>query len=615
VHRALDDLHLSLVTTRRGTTSSAAAAAPVRQRRTSRTLDNPSPASTTADEESGSQDSDSDGLTLLDIPEPDSDSDVPVGAAPAASERQGGARADLDDDDPVPIAVDPGEGPDSEPDEEDYDDPLDSKPPRNLRVSKISMIEWHSILGHCSARTVRATLAARGFRAFDDHSGSSPFHCHSCAIANAQKTHRGGRLGMQRDKETDKHGELVCVDVLHLGEYESLTGIVKLLWVDKKSGMCGVAPYTLNPHDSARYQLGGVILRVILEVRRLSGIATTISVHSDLAKDEVNLFTEEQLAAMGAIQFQGAAYHSNSNPLAEVMIRILRTKARAMAIQGGLPPQFTVILLKQAAELFNDSVGDDGKSPRQRMTGAAKPYACPFDTTPGRLGTAYRTNNKGSKQDARGHVVIYLGRGSLVRQVGFMVYDPVGMRVFVTPSVRFATGPFETQRFPYMEGLWTAIAKLAKRELMSTTENVQPYDVVLPNGSYVWEYIEPGRKVMARSTSGRGYDVGTVVTARYTVIGPGRDLYFGVKWEGECEREREKWYDYAELCKILVDDSEVESLINFATASPKVAHEIMSDAARFGSNTSHRYLPRNAPRAQGRRCEGPRRENQRVNVD
>ena len=583
VHRALDDLHLSLVTTRRGTTSSAAAASTVRQRRSSRTLDDPSPAPNTADEES---ESDSDGLTLLDIPESESDSDAPdpVGTAPAASERQGGARADLDDDDPVPISVDPGEGPDAEPDEEDYDDPLDSKPPRNLRVSRISMIEWHSILGHCSARTVRATLAARGFRAFDDHGGSSPFHCHSCAIANAQKTHRGGRLGMQRDKETDKPGELVCVDVLHLGEYESLTGIVKLLlWVDKKSGMCGVAPYTLNPHDSARYQLGGVILRVILEVRRLSGIATTISVHSDLAKDEVNLFTEEQLAAMGAIQFQGAAYHSNSNPLAEVMIRILRTKARAMAIQGGLPPQFTVILLKQAAELFNDSVGDDGKSPRQRMTGAAKPYACPFDTTPGRLGTAYRTNNKGSKQDARGHVVIYLGRGSLVRQVGFMVYDPVGMRVFVTPSVRFATGPFETQRFPYMEGLWTAIAKLAKRELMSTTENVQPYDVVLPNGSYVWEYIEPGRKVMARSTSGRGYDVGTVVTARYTVTGPGRDLYFGVKWEGECEREREKWYDFTELSKILVDDSEVESLINFATASPKVAHEIMSDASRFGS--------------------------------
>ena len=451
-----------------------------------------------------------------------------------------------------------------------------------LRVTKVPMLEWHNIFGHASASTVRATLRARGFRAFDDCSTTAPFHCDTCAIANAKKSHRGGNLGLQRDMAITEPGQLVCIDVLHLAPVESLTGIDKaLIAIDRASGFGVVAPYTLNSDGPGRHQLGGVITRTILEFRRLSQYSATISVHSDLALDEINTYTEENLTAMGAIQFGGAAYHSNTNPTAEVTIRIIRNMARAFAVGGGTPPSFSFMLMLQAMAVYNDLVGSDGKSPRQRITGASTPYACPFDKTPGQLAFAFKAPNRSkSKQDTRGHAVVYIGRGALVKQVGFACWDPVAMCVFVTPSVRFPRIPFADTRFPFLEGLAREAIRRAKHELKIQAGIVQPYDASLPNGMIAGELI--GRKVKARRESGRGYETGEVTTCRYVAQGLGDELLFGVRWR-KVGDGREIWYNFEELGGILVDDSGIEMLINLALTSPSEAEATMADATSFST--------------------------------
>jgi len=227
-------------------------------------------------------------------------------------------------------------------------------------------------------------------------------------------------------------------------------------------------------------------------------------------------------------------------------------------------------------------VGANGKSPRQLITGAAKPYACPFDRTPGQLAFSFKAPNRSkSKQDSRGHVVIYLGRGALVRQVGFTCWDPVAMCVFVTPSLRFPKIPYADTRFPFLEGLTLSVLARTRREFRNQAGEgmlVQPYDAGLPNGMVASELM--GRKVKAKRESGRGYDIGEVTTCRYVAQGLGEELLFGVRWK-KVGDGREIWYNFEELGGILVDDSGIEMLINLAIASPSEAEAIMADATSF----------------------------------
>jgi hypothetical protein len=460
---------------------------------------------------------------------------------------------------------------------------------RRLRIDRTPIYLHHLQMAHASAEVVRRTLEMRGVVAFDDDGSTHPFHCDSCAIASTKMQHRGGLLGLQHDMEIQNPGTHISIDVFYLAEVQSLTGVTKaLVYVETKSRFYGVAPYSLDPHAEDRYQLGGTILRVILNIRRLSQSTLPIVVHSDLALDEYNAWTEEQTTLLGAVQFLGAAHHSNSNAIAERAIQTLRAMARYQILHGGLPSPFSFIAFKMSAEIYNDLVGKDGLTPRQRLTGQPNLDRSRFDRVMGQLGFAHIPTNK-DKQAARGRPVVYIGRGALVNQCGYLVWCPVTMKAFATPSVRYPRTAPHDMRFPYLEGLFLFLAKEAREQIRRPHAWVQPIEQILPSGEPVSDLLDPPRVVRRPAESGKGFDLGEVSGCRYAPGAPGTadDLLFQVTWQVKKGRggrgTKHEWYNYEELAPLLIDDSGVELIVNFAWQHPIEAEQLMTDATGNGT--------------------------------
>ena len=461
---------------------------------------------------------------------------------------------------------------------------------KSLTRSPLTLLEWHHRLGHSSHRTIRGTLAKHGLRAKDDD-GSTQLFCECCAVANAEKRHRGGRLGMQRPEEIRVPGELIAIDVFMLDITESMTGHRRLLlWMCVKSKFVGVQPYTLTPRTQGKYSLTYALVEVINTIRRLTHSERPIIIHSDAARDEVNSFSEETLAAIGGHQVTGAPWHSNTNPYAEAYIRIIRYRARAWMVGGGFPPQFGYVLILHAVEVQNDLISDDGTSARMRITGDKTPNPGVFDAVPGEICFAYSptpSRHSATKMGARGRVCIYVGRGSICKAVGFLLYDPVARRLFVSPSVRFASTPFEQRRFPFVEGLLQEVVKIASSSLRQPRRAADPLDALLPNDMYAHELVD--RKLVRYVND--EMQVGEIEDVRYQGGDHGDDLLFEVHWTNGVRTTRE-WMPFINIAHLLEDDSGAESrmlsggesaIINLALSSPETASQIMDEATSCGT--------------------------------
>ena len=315
---------------------------------------------------------------------------------------------------------------------------------------KYSLDEWHLVLNHASEKIIRRTLDAAGI----EYRGASDSlsHCGTCAAAKLKRSSTSTHVHGYRAKYPVRGPASVIAHDAAYFVNETISGARRYLVCTCLYSGYSVGSVLVDTKEHY-YNVANVLPRLIAEIRTMANHSGGTAVYADAAPENMS---EDLLAALQncghPVCYASPHTKSRTNPNVESRISYTRACTRAYLIHAGAPPFLAGAAALDALEKRNDLVGEDGLTPRQKITGDHKTKPR-FDHWHkfGELVYVF-DNDQQDKTMARAIAAVYIGLGALVRKPGITAYIPSSHRIvstldyLVVPDV-----------YPFRQGLVEAL--------------------------------------------------------------------------------------------------------------------------------------------------------------